>query len=65
MKTILITGATDGLGKGVAFELASQGYELLLHGRNPQRGMLLLEEISAATGNEKLAYYNADFSGEL
>ena len=62
MKTILITGATDGLGKAVAFELASQGYELLLHGRNPQRGKLLLEEISTATGNEKLAYYNADFS---
>ena len=54
MKTILITGATDGLGKAVAFELASQGYELLLHGRNPQRGELMLEEISIATGNKNL-----------
>ena len=62
MKTILITGATDGLGKAVACELASQGYEMLLHGRNPQRGKLLLEEIYATTGNEKIAYYNADFS---
>ncbi len=62
MKTILITGATDGLGKAVASELASQGHELLLHGRRPQRGALLLEEITAATGNDKLAYYNADFA---
>ncbi len=62
MKAILITGATDGLGKAVAFELASRGYELLLHGRNPQRGELLLEDISNAAGNKKLIYYNADFS---
>ncbi len=62
MKTVLITGATDGLGKAVAFELASQDHELLLHGRNPQRGKPLLEEISAATGNERLAYNNADFA---
>ena len=62
MKTILITGATDGLGKAVAFELAARGHELLLHGRNPQRGELLLEKISTATGNENLTYYNADFA---
>lgn len=47
MKTILITGATDGLGKAVAFELASKGHELLLHGRNPQKGEKLLKELSA------------------
>ena len=62
MKTILITGATDGLGKAVAFELANQGHALLLHGRSPQKGEALLEEISTVSGNRKVVYYNADFS---
>jgi NAD(P)-dependent dehydrogenase (short-subunit alcohol dehydrogenase family) len=64
MKTILITGATDGLGRAVAFELTSQDHELILHGRNPQKGEKLLKELAAATDNrnKKLTYYNADFS---
>jgi short-subunit dehydrogenase len=35
--TILVTGATDGLGKRVASALAGQGATLLLHGRNRER----------------------------
>ena len=37
-KTILITGATDGLGRGVAEALAGQGHTLLLHGRSQDAG---------------------------
>jgi NAD(P)-dependent dehydrogenase (short-subunit alcohol dehydrogenase family) len=61
-KIILITGSTDGLGKDVAFEMASQGATILLHGRNPQKGETVLKEIRDATGNQKHTYYNADFS---
>ncbi|NOU58297.1 SDR family NAD(P)-dependent oxidoreductase [Marinifilum caeruleilacunae] len=62
MKTILITGATDGLGKAVALDLAKDGHRLLLHGRNPKRGEALLKQIEKETGNTRLKYYNADFA---
>jgi NAD(P)-dependent dehydrogenase (short-subunit alcohol dehydrogenase family) len=60
--TILVTGATDGLGKQVASALAGQGATLLLHGRNRERLQATLEEVSEQTGSEKLRYYLADFS---
>jgi short-subunit dehydrogenase len=34
-KTILITGATDGIGLKAARMLVSQGHQVLLHGRTP------------------------------
>jgi NAD(P)-dependent dehydrogenase (short-subunit alcohol dehydrogenase family) len=59
---ILVTGATDGLGKGVATALARAGATLLLHGRDEARGAATMQEIREATGNEALSYYNADFA---
>ncbi len=61
-QVMLVTGATDGLGRQVARDLAAQGATLLLHGRDQGRGEAALAEIREATGNEKLAYYRADFS---
>ncbi|HEU0188806.1 MAG TPA: SDR family NAD(P)-dependent oxidoreductase [Gallionella sp.] len=37
MKTILITGSTDGIGLETALQLALQGHELVLHGRNEEK----------------------------
>jgi len=59
---ILITGATDGIGRQAAHELAAAGATVLVHGRNPERGMETLEEIRSATGSERLHYLQADFA---
>lgn len=60
-KVILITGATDGLGKFVAGDLAAEGASIILHGRNKKKGEALIEEIQRETGNERLAFCEADF----
>jgi NAD(P)-dependent dehydrogenase (short-subunit alcohol dehydrogenase family) len=60
--TILVTGATDGLGKRVAFELAASGATVLLHGRSRKRLEATLEEAREGTGSEKLGFYLADLS---
>jgi NAD(P)-dependent dehydrogenase (short-subunit alcohol dehydrogenase family) len=59
---ILVTGATDGLGKRVAVELARRGATVLLHGRNRERCEATFEEIRKETGNEQSRSYLADFS---
>lgn len=61
-KIIMITGATDGLGKLVACHLADADAELILHGRNPEKGSKIVDEIMSDSGNVKIKYYNADLS---
>jgi NAD(P)-dependent dehydrogenase (short-subunit alcohol dehydrogenase family) len=58
--TILVTGATDGLGRRVAQELAAKGATVLLHGRSPERLEATLEELRSQTGSEKVNSYLAD-----
>lgn len=41
----ILTGATGGIGKAIAFELAAQGYTLVLHGRNTQKLSALREQL--------------------
>jgi len=60
--TILVTGATDGLGKRVARELAAKGTTVLLHGRSPERLEATLEELRSQTNTEKVGSYVADLS---
>ena len=61
-QTILVTGATDGLGRAIAAELARDGAHLLLHGRDDERGARLLAELRDETGNQRLEWYRADLA---
>jgi NAD(P)-dependent dehydrogenase (short-subunit alcohol dehydrogenase family) len=61
-QTILITGATDGLGRALAVELAGTGATLLLHGRDDSKGQETIEDVRARTGNEKLQWYRANLA---
>lgn len=58
----MITGSTDGLGKLVAQRLAGRGATVILHGRNPSKGVTALNEIRTVTKNERIEYYNGDLA---
>ena len=60
MPIALITGATDGVGRMVARRLAAQGFHILAHGRDRDRGVSLVAEIEKGGGSA--AFFAADFS---
>jgi NAD(P)-dependent dehydrogenase (short-subunit alcohol dehydrogenase family) len=60
--TILVTGATDGLGRRVAQVLAAKGAAVLLHGRSLERLEATLEALRSQRGSEKATSYLADLS---
>lgn len=61
-QTILVTGATDGLGRRVAQDLAEKGATVLIHGRDAGRAGAAAREICGRTGNDKLRSHLADLS---
>jgi NAD(P)-dependent dehydrogenase (short-subunit alcohol dehydrogenase family) len=61
-QTILITGATDGHGRALALELATDGATVLVHGRDDRRGRETIDGIRSRTGNDKLHWLRADLA---
>jgi retinol dehydrogenase 14 len=61
-RTVLITGATDGIGKETAKALARQGAVLVLHGRNPERCAAVRRDILADYPRARVETESADFS---
>ena len=61
-QTILITGATDGIGKLTALQLAKQNAYILIHGRNETKVVSVVNEIKNTTGNKNIEGFVADLS---
>lgn len=61
-KIILITGSTDGIGRQTALELALMQHEIIVHGRNEERGQQVIINIKKLSGNENIHYLNADLT---
>ena len=49
-RIIMVTGATDGIGKALAIHIASLGARVLLHGRNTRKLESVYDEIEALEG---------------
>jgi NAD(P)-dependent dehydrogenase (short-subunit alcohol dehydrogenase family) len=52
-KIALVTGATSGIGKAAALQLASEGAKVIVHGRDSDRGSEVVDEINAAGGDAR------------
>jgi NAD(P)-dependent dehydrogenase (short-subunit alcohol dehydrogenase family) len=58
-RTVLITGATDGLGRALAREVLDAGATVLVHGRSPERIDATVAELD---GGDRVRSYRADFA---
>lgn len=61
----LVTGPTDGIGKGFAFQLARKGLNLVLVGRNPDKLKEVSDSIQAKFDKSQIKTVVVDFSGDL
>ncbi len=63
-KTVLITGATSGIGKQTAITLAKMGANVVITGRNKQNGTAAVAEIKQLSGNSNIELLLADISSK-
>lgn len=61
-KTILLTGATDGIGFETAKLLVAQGHTLLIHGRNPEKLLATEKLLFKINGADTVQRFCADLS---
>ncbi|MFE0171305.1 SDR family NAD(P)-dependent oxidoreductase [Streptomyces sp. NPDC059002] len=62
MRTVVITGGTDGIGKGLALRHLRQGDRVLAVGSTPAKGEALLAEAAALSAGERITFLRADLT---
>lgn len=62
MKTIVITGGTDGIGKGLALDQLRRGERVTVIGSDPDKGRRFLDEAAALDAGQRAHYLRADLS---
>jgi retinol dehydrogenase-14 len=63
-KTILITGATNGIGLEASVELAKRGGRVLMVGRDPGRTKTAVADVVARSGSRDISHFLCDFSSQ-
>ncbi|EOO02875.1 putative short chain dehydrogenase protein [Phaeoacremonium minimum UCRPA7] len=58
----LVTGASDGLGRQFAHELAARGFNVVVHGRNPAKLEAVRDELAIAFPGRSFRVLVADIS---
>jgi NAD(P)-dependent dehydrogenase (short-subunit alcohol dehydrogenase family) len=53
LRRALVTGATSGIGRAVALQLAREGFDVVVHGRDAKRGADAVREIQEAGGKAR------------
>lgn len=61
-KTILVTGATDGIGMETAHELAGRGHHVILHGRNQGKAEKIKRDIEKENSDAAADIVTADLA---
>ena len=61
-KTALITGATSGIGKVTALELAKRAFQIIFTSRDKQKGQDVKQELIKESGNDKIEVLECDLS---
>jgi len=63
-KTILVTGATSGIGLEASVELAKRGARVVMVGRDPRRTEAAVADVITRSGSREVSYLLCDFSSQ-
>ncbi|TNE46078.1 MAG: SDR family oxidoreductase [Deltaproteobacteria bacterium] len=63
-KICLVTGGTNGIGKASAIQLAKMGAEVVILGRNPEKGAATVAEVKESCGHERVSFLQCNLASQ-